>query len=147
LELTTNCPVSVFTTPRVILSGARPEDQSAANALGYHLSGRPSRRAAHGTSTHFGIKEIFDAEPASDIGCVTVIWSGAILKRFGELRAQAEHALAGQQQIERVGGSIVSADRGARLDRSDDQAVVDRLDSTMWAAFAKAASTDDLSPR
>ena len=38
------------------------------------------------------------------------------------------HALAGQQQVEPVGGGIVSADRGARLDRRDDQPVVEQFE-------------------
>jgi len=38
------------------------------------------------------------------------------------------HALAGQQQFEAIGSGIVMADRGARLDRGDDQPVVDQLD-------------------
>ena len=38
------------------------------------------------------------------------------------------HTLAGQQQVEAVGGSIVAADRGARLDRGDNQPVVDQFD-------------------
>ena len=37
------------------------------------------------------------------------------------------HPLTGQQQVEAVGGGIVTADRGARLDRGDDQPVVDQL--------------------
>jgi hypothetical protein len=41
--------------------------------------------------------------------------------RIGELLAQAVHALAGQQQFELIGGRIVMTDRGARLDRRDDQ--------------------------
>jgi len=38
------------------------------------------------------------------------------------------HSLACQQQFEAIGGDIVMADRGARLDRRDDQPVVDQLD-------------------
>ena len=37
-------------------------------------------------------------------------------------------ALAGQQQVERVRSGVVAADRGARLDRHDDEAVVDERD-------------------
>ena len=47
---------------------------------------------------------------------------------LGELPPKAMHALAGQQQVEVIGGGIVSPDRGARLDRGDDQPVVDELD-------------------
>jgi hypothetical protein len=46
----------------------------------------------------------------------------------GELPAQAVHAVAGQQQVEAVGSGIISPDRGARLDRSGEQPVVDELD-------------------
>ena len=55
--------------------------------------------------------------------------SGGMWKTaLGELVADAVDALAGQQQVERVGGGIVAADRGARLDRRDDEPVVDQLD-------------------
>ena len=75
------------------------------------------------------IKEILDAEPAPDIRCAHGDALGRHIEyHFGELPAQAVHALAGQQQVEPVGGGIVSADRSARLDRGDDQPVVDQLD-------------------
>jgi hypothetical protein len=56
------------------------------------------------------------------------------------------HALAGQQQVEAVSGSIVSADHSARLDRATASRLLTSSISTIWAAVVKAASTADLSP-
>ena len=48
--------------------------------------------------------------------------------RIGELRAQALHAHAAQHEVEAAGRRVVAADSGPRLDRRDDQPVVDELD-------------------
>ena len=114
--------------PRVIVAALRGADELLA-AFGNPFDGtaQPPRRPQH--QHPFGIKEILDAEPAPDIGCAHGDTVGRHIEhRFGELPAQAVHALAGQQQVEPVGGGIVSADRGARLDRRDDQPVVDQFD-------------------
>ena len=46
----------------------------------------------------------------------------------GKLVAQAVHAHPGQHEIEAIASRIVAADRGARLDWRDDEAVVDEFD-------------------
>ncbi len=57
--------------------------------------------------------------------------------RIGKLPPQAVHALAGQQQFEAIGGRIVVTDPGARLDRGDDQPVVDQLDLDDMGSLAE----------
>ena len=58
------------------------------------------------------------------------------MANWGELRAQALHAHAGQQQVEVSCRRIVSADRGAGLDRRNDEPVIDEfeLDDMLMAA-------------
>jgi hypothetical protein len=48
--------------------------------------------------------------------------------RVGELLLEAVDALPSQHQIETPDRGIVAAERGTRLDRNDDDAVVDQLD-------------------
>ena len=77
----------------------------------------------------FGIEEVLDAKSAPDIGRAHGDPVGGQMKhRIGKLLSEAMHALAGQQQFEAIAGGVVMPDRGARLDRSDDQPVVDELD-------------------
>ena len=92
-----------------------------------HRPAEAARRVQH--QDPFGIKKILGPEPAADIG-------GAYRDALGrhvehgarQLVADRVDALAGQQQVERVRGRVIRADRGARLDRDDDEAVVDERD-------------------
>jgi len=112
----------------MIVAALRGADELLA-ALGDPFD-RPAESPRRPQHQHpFGIKEILDAEPTPDVGGAHGDAVGRHIEDdFSELLAQAMHPLTGQQQVEAVGGSIVAADRGARLDRGDDQPVVDQLD-------------------
>jgi len=67
--------------------------------------------------------------------------------RIGKLPTETMNALTGQQQFEPIGGSIVIADCGARLDRGNDQPVVDQLDLDDMGCLGERCFDRRLSPR
>ncbi len=77
----------------------------------------------------FRIEEILDPEPAADIRRDdTDALFRDVENRIGELIADAVHPLPADQEIETARCHVVFPDRGARLDRRDDQPVVDQRD-------------------
>ena len=111
----------------VVAALRRGEKILAALADPFDRAAEPPRRPQH--QHPFGIEEILHPEPAADIGRADADALGRHVEdRIGELVAQAVHALARQHQIEAVARLVIAADRGTRLDRHDDQPVVDELD-------------------
>ncbi len=76
----------------------------------------------------FGIGLRLHAEGAADIAGEQAQLGRRNVEDFGELAAQAEHALASDMEGEALALRIVGGDRGARLHGVDDEAVVEELE-------------------